>query len=50
MKIKGPENPRLSSKYKIKIYPTILKIEHGKPVYFESDIRTLSELKDFIER
>jgi hypothetical protein len=49
MKINGPENPRLSSKYKIKIYPTILKIEHGKPVYFESDTRTVNTLKDFIK-
>ena len=50
MKINGPENPKLSSKYEIKLYPTILKIEHGNPVYFESDNRTANALKDFIKK
>jgi len=50
MKINGPENPKLSSKYEIKLYPTIIKIEHGKPVYFKSDNRTVHTLKDFIKK
>ena len=48
MKINGPENTRMSSKYNIDSYPTIVLVSNKSHETFEEK-RTYSNLKKFIK-
>ena len=47
MKINGPNNPTMKSKYKVKTYPSLVKIE-GKDILFDEE-RTYENIKEFLE-
>ena len=48
LKINGEENEDLKKKYKIKKYPSIIKIKNNKKILFRSE-RTMNKLKQFIK-
>jgi len=50
VKIDGTKNPTLTKKYKVDVYPTIIKLKHKTSQNFESDERTLTNMKNFIKK
>ena len=48
MKINGPKNPKMTKKYNVNSYPTLVKIEGREHKLFEEE-RTLKNLKEFLK-
>ena len=48
MKINGPKNPKMTKKYNVNSYPTLVKIEGREHKLFEGE-RTLKNIKEFIK-